>query len=264
MPELAEVYFYAQEWRGLVGKRITEVLLHSSKRCFRTMENPSDLEGLVGATLKEIQTHGKQMIFHFSGARYLGVHLGMTGKLFTKSNRYPPDKHDHLAIKTKAKTFVFKDSRMFGAIRYHQGKELPSWLSHLPTEILSKDFTADLFHSYVSRHQKQTLKGFLLLQNRFPGVGNWMADEILWRAQLLPDRRVSSLTQAELDCLYRKIVEVCRDAMRVIGKDWGTPPADWLFTHRWKDGGICPETEQPLARETIAGRTTCWSPHWQK
>jgi formamidopyrimidine-DNA glycosylase len=51
--------------------------------------------------------------------------------------------------------------------------------------------------------------------------------------------------------------------MRVIGTDWGRPPDDWLFNHRWMDGGSCPHTGKPLRREKIAGRTTCWSPAWQ-
>jgi formamidopyrimidine-DNA glycosylase len=57
--------------------------------------------------------------------------------------------------------------------------------------------------------------------------------------------------------------EVCRDAMRVIAPDWSRPPEDWLFNHRWRDGGICPRTGRPLQREPIGGRTTCWSPAWQ-
>lgn len=91
-----------------------------------------------------------------------------------------------------------------------------------------------------------------------------MADEILWRSQLHPATRAIQLNRAKRELLYGKLREVCADAMAVIGADWSTPPDTWLFNHRWKDGGRCPQTGVALKRETIGGRTTCWSPKWQK
>ena len=107
------------------------------------------------------------------------------------------------------------------------------------------------------------LKPLLLMQEIFPGVGNWMADEILWRSRLAPARRVKSLSDYERKTLYEQLRWVCRYALRIVGDDWGDFPNSWLFNHRWKDGGICPLTEKPLKRDTVGGRTTCWSPTWQ-
>ena len=64
--------------------------------------------------------------------------------------------------------------------------------------------------------------------------------------------------------LYETLIQVCEDAMCVIASDWSTPPDEWLFNHRWKDGGVCPKTGAKLIREEIGGRTTCWSPKWQR
>ena len=41
-------------------------------------------------------------------------------------------------------------------------------------------------------------------------------------------------------------------------------PQSWLFWHRWADGGRCPRSKQPLVREEVGGRTTCWSAARQK
>ena len=38
---------------------------------------------------------------------------------------------------------------------------------------------------FLARHPKLPMKAVLLLQPGFPGVGNWMADEILWRANAI-------------------------------------------------------------------------------
>jgi formamidopyrimidine-DNA glycosylase len=58
--------------------------------------------------------------------------------------------------------------------------------------------------------------------------------------------------------------QVCRDALKVIGKDWSDPPSHWLFNHRWSDGGKCPASRALLKRAPVGGRTTCWSPAKQK
>lgn len=264
MPELAEVYYYAHRWEGLLRKKVQTISYHEKARCFRDLTSFSDLDHLREATLRGIHTHGKQMFFVFSGKNILSVHLGMTGKLFAAPLTYEPTKHDHFILKTKEQSFVFSDYRMFGSVTLTREKEFAEVWASLPTEILSSSFTLDHMHQYLQRRQRQTLKGVLLLQDGFPGVGNWMADEILWRARLLPERQVQSLSQKEESALYQNLREVTQDALRVIGNDWGAPPMDWLFPHRWKAGGTCPKTKKPLARKTIAGRTTCWSPAWQK
>ena len=102
------------------------------------------------------------------------------------------------------------------------------------------------------------------MQERFSGIGNWMADEILWRAAIHPKQPAGSLDTAQTKSLYREIRWVCREALRIIGKDFSDPPDSWLFNHRWQKGGTCPRTGAKLQHATIGGRTTCWSPGRQK
>jgi formamidopyrimidine-DNA glycosylase len=110
------------------------------------------------------------------------------------------------------------------------------------------------------------------MQERFPGIGNWMADEILWRAALHPKRLAGSLSPAEVRTLRRECRHVARLALATIAGQGDTLPPDlnvhipqtWLFWHRWENNGRCPKTHTPLAREVVGGRTTCWSPARQK
>ena len=101
------------------------------------------------------------------------------------------------------------------------------------------------------------------MQERFPGIGNWMADEVLWRAGFHPKAKAGAFGPLAVRRLRATLREVCRDALRVIGKDWSDPPDSWLFNHRWDKGGRCPRTRGPLSHVTIGGRTTCWSPRRQ-
>lgn len=263
MPELAEVEFYRKQWDVGLGCVVTSLEVNRSKRLFRGVSIDAMLTQLVGKRLEGSATHGKQMCFFFTGGIHLGVHLGMTGKLRHEApETFSRFKHDHLVLHMEeGQVLVLSDPRMFGRVQY--ASEVPDWWQGLPPEILSEAFTFDRMHTFFERRSRTVIKSALLMQEMFPGIGNWMADEILWRSRIHPGVRAGELDRSRRELLYRHIIEVSRDAMRVIGTDWGTPPDTWLFNHRWRDGGRCPETGGELIREPIGGRTTCWSPKWQ-
>lgn len=264
MPELAEVEYYRKQWSPGVGERVAAVRLRAEKRIFRGVDTDALAKRLPGQELKDSQTHGKQMFFVFGDQHWLGVHLGMTGKTAVQGADARSAKHDHLVIEMRSGLqLVFSDPRLFGRIHYTQSKRPPAWWSELPPEILSEAFTEDLMRRFLKRRARAAIKSVLLMQEAFPGIGNWMADEILWRSKLHPATRAGAIQPEQRRELYRRIREVCRDALEVIGTDWGSPPDSWLFNHRWKDGGLCPKTGSPLVREKLGGRTTCWSPDWQ-
>ncbi|MCH6257089.1 hypothetical protein MLD52_11060 [Puniceicoccaceae bacterium K14] len=263
MPELAEVAFHSKAWLPAIGDVIEEVLFNADKRCCKSLVAERIQSDLVGESLEELHTHGKRMLFKFSGQCCLSVHLGMTGSLHCSSLPLSRSKFDHFTFCTKEGGFIFRDPRQFGKVELFVGEEIPEWWRLLPPEVLDLMFNFELFESYCERRKRRPLKAFLLLQECFPGVGNWMADEILWQSRLKPNRLVSALSSEERLQLFNSLKAVCRGAMDTVGVDYSDPPESWLFRHRWKPGGNCPQTGDPLARETIGGRTTCWSPSWQ-
>lgn len=264
MPELAEVEYYLKQWSPGVGQVVADVRLHADKRIFRDVDTRALKKQLKGLALDRSERHGKQMCFIFGGQHWLGVHLGMTGKTSTQDVGYKTAKHDHLVLQMQSGLkLVYTDPRLFGRIRYARSKTPPGWWADLPPENLSDTFTKEVLQTFLQRRAKSPIKAVLLMQEAFPGIGNWMADEILWRARIHPAIRAGQLDPKQVTALYKRLREVCRDALRVIGTDWSTPPKSWLFNHRWKDGGTCPKTGSALLREKIGGRTTCWSPEWQ-
>ena len=269
MPELAEVEFYRKRWHQAAhGLTVVDVLTHGSRKLFRDAPAAKLKKHLTGARLQSSGTAAKQMLFHFSGDAWLGIHLGMTGELRAEPSGYVPRKHDHLVLRTTKPTLVFTDPRMFGKIECHQGKKAPDWWTRIGPAILSHAFTADTVAAFLRRRARSPIKAVLLMQERFPGIGNWMADEVLWRARIHPRRLAGSLDPAETRTLWRESRAVCRMALRTIAGhgDYLPPdlnahiPDSWLFNHRWENGGRCPRTKQVLIREVIGGRTTCWSP----
>lgn len=262
MPELAEVAFYSKKWAPGLGDKVTEVICRERARIYRTADPKEIRRGLKGKKLMGIETKGKQMRFLFEEAS-LGLHLGMTGKLLVKKEDHEPGRHDHLVIRQTKRSLVFRDARMFGALKFAAHAE-PEWWTKLPPEVVSRGFTLKAVTDYLRRRKGSPLKAVLLQQERFPGVGNWMADEILWRCKFHPARKAGRLDEEEAETFWRETKQLCRDALRIIGTKYGRPPVSWLFRHRWKRGGKCPRDRSILMREMIGGRTTAWCPKCQK
>jgi formamidopyrimidine-DNA glycosylase len=276
MPELAEVEWYRKQWDAARDGVIVDLALHPRNRVFRGTNTRELKRRLLGAKFLSSHARGKRMLFKFSGdnpeiigARenirsWLGIHLGMTGKIHVALPDFRPDKHDHLVLYQRERALVFTDSRQFGRVRFHHGADEPDWWTSRAPEIMARDFTRDYIDQFLNRHRKAPIKAVLLLQNGFPGIGNWMADEILWRAKILPSRRARSLRNSKRAALLRETKFVVRRSLETLGKDYSDPPRGWLIHQRWNRNGICPRHRTSLRHATIGGRTTAWCPRCQK
>ena len=260
MPELAEVVYFARQWDAGLHKRILRVHVHPGARVFRGSNAKLLAKALTGSDYREPLTHGKNMLFAFSGGVWLGGHLGMTGELLTAPPGHSPQKHDHLVLLTTDAALIYRDPRMFGSWRMDRGAEPPAWWRALPPEIMAKSFTVAHVADFLRRHSRSPLKALLLDQSAFPGIGNWMADEVLWQMRLHPGILSGTVNAA---AVHRVLQSVTRGALRTIGRDWSDPPRTWLFQHRWKAGGHCPRCHSALARGELRGRTACWCPKCQ-
>ncbi|MFT3867387.1 MAG: DNA-formamidopyrimidine glycosylase family protein [Nibricoccus sp.] len=270
MPELAEVEYYRKRWDLGLNQKITEVELHPKAKIFRGCDVASLEKQLTGATLVSSEAAAKQMLFRFSGDAWLGLHLGMTGELTAQSADFTPRKHDHLVLRQRERSLVFSDHRMFGRVQFSVGPSAPTWWTSIAPAILSGAFTVDAVAVFLRRRARAPIKAALLMQERFPGIGNWMADEILWRSAIHPKQPAGTLTSAQIKTLHRECRWVCREALKIIGDAPDTlpdPPKSWLFPHRWENGGLCPKTGAELLREEIGdgarpagrqpGRSSC-------
>jgi formamidopyrimidine-DNA glycosylase len=264
MPELAEVEYYRKQWDMGLGQRVAGLELHSRTRVFRGVDAADITAALRRQRFSGSWSRGKQMLFQFGRKAWVGIHLGMTGKLSSEPLPFQPDIHDHLVICLRTVALVFRDPRQFGRVRVEIGSEPPEWWRKIPASPHEQAFTKKVMAAFLARHQRLPIKATLLLQTGFAGVGNWMADEILWQARIAPARKTGDLSPEELNRLWRSTRSVCRKAMKTIGNDFGDPPRGWLFHERWSREGACPKHRTVLKCATIGGRTTAWCPQCQK
>jgi formamidopyrimidine-DNA glycosylase len=102
------------------------------------------------------------------------------------------------------------------------------------------------------------LKARLMDQARLAGVGNLIADEVLYRAALDPARPAGSLDATEVRRLHRHLRATIDDLLERGGSHLGdVVPARG-------PGGTCPRDGTPLVRRTVGGRTPWSCPRHQR
>lgn len=264
MPELGEVEWFRRQWQPGGGAKILAVQMHEKKRVFRGLNTKILRDQLTGSKLLTSEGRGKRMLFRFSGDNWLGIHLGMTGSLRVESPSFVPGKHDHLVLRQARRSLVLRDSRLFGRVRFYHGTDAPDWWNDGVPEIASSLFSYAFFNAFLQRHRRAPIKAVLLRQEGFSGIGNWMADEILWRAHIFPGRAAEILSERERKILWRETRLVARQSLKILGMDDSHLPRTWLIHQRWNSKGVCPKHRTPLKRATIGGRTTAWCPKCQR
>jgi formamidopyrimidine-DNA glycosylase len=96
------------------------------------------------------------------------------------------------------------------------------------------------------------VKARLLDQHALAGIGNLLADQILWLARLNPARPVDELTPDDVNRLLRGT----RRAVTAALANDGVHTLSIIAFRR--AGGRCPRDHAPMARSTVGGRTSWW------
>jgi formamidopyrimidine-DNA glycosylase len=158
---------------------------------------------------------------------------------------------------------AFSDGRRLGRVR----------LRHDPrAEPPVSDLGFDAWHDLPSprrfvallRERGAPLKALLLDQTFAAGVGNWIADEVLYQARLSPLRRPASLSAEEARRLRQALRHVIGTAVR-LGSDSDRYPRTWLFHVRWgRKADASTAHGHRIRHDTIGGRTTAWVPALQR
>ena len=202
MPELPEVETIARFLASnVIGKFVNRVIVH--RRDLRTVLQDDFEDLLTGRCIGGIERIAKYLILVLDNGMKVVFHLGMSGKLIHTQN-CEITKHQHIIfLLDDGSRLVFDDVRRFGSVRICDSKRYESLLEKIGPDPLSSGFNAE----YIMRTSgKVSIKGFLMDAALVAGIGNIYASEILFRAKILPSRKVSTLSRAEC----ARIVEATR------------------------------------------------------
>jgi formamidopyrimidine-DNA glycosylase len=261
LPELPEVEAArAVIERGAVSREIVAVDDADSYVC-RPHRAGEIASALVDTTLTEVHRQGKTLWCDTGSGPVLGIHLGMSGKIVIAApDGAEIDGGDHWEFgrapgdyRWSRFSMTFADG---GMLRLLDPRRLGRVRLDPPLGGLGPDAATISKAQFAAMLTKgrAPIKARLLDQHAMAGVGNLLADEILWRAEVNPARPVDTLTEPEHARLYRTLRATIRDALR----DGGVHTLP-LVPHR-QPGGHCPRDGTELRRDTVGGRTTYWCP----
>lgn len=267
MPELPELVVMCEALRErIVGRRLLEARPYRAG-ILKTVEPPVD--ALAGKAFSEIDRRGKHVILKVRDDLHVVLHLMLAGRLvLCKSNTKV----------TKASGFVFRfedgeDLRLIENGHVKRAKvhvvvdqQDVAWIAGAGPEPLSDAFTREHLKSAIS-NRRQQLKKVLTDQKTIAGIGTAYADEICFAARLSPIRYVSTLSEEEIETLFRSIRSVLAAAIDEIRAQscealLAGHARDFLQIYK-KTGRPCPTCGTKIAEIRYAQTRTYYCPECQ-
>jgi formamidopyrimidine-DNA glycosylase len=266
VPELPEVESArAVIERAALGREIVDVN-DSDAYVTRPHRYGEIRAALAGRRLTAAHRRGKSMWFDTSGTAQsqaagpaLGIHLGMSGKIviadghggeieggdYWQRGRAAGDHRftRFALIFADGGSMLLIDPRRLGRVRLDP-----------PVDVLGPDareITPAQFRAAFSRGTAP-VKARLLDQDAIAGIGNLLADQVLWQAKVHPAQPVGELGQAGVDRLYRAVRRFVQST--IAGGGVHTLP---IVEFR-RAGARCPRCGAPMAQGKVGGRTTWW------
>lgn len=256
MPELAEVQTLVDQLdHTLRGAQVEELYLF-----YPEILQIGDSADLAGKEIHRIERWGKRLRF-LVGSKVLVVGLGMTGGWRIGN---PVPQHRVAVLRTDRGEAWYIDPRRFGKMHIfdsleHAQEVLGSRIGiDAAKPITDQELQAALGNSSMK------LKAALLDQSRLSGIGNYLADEIAWHAQLSPTRPLSQIQPEEWSALNLAREDVIRRALHYGGLsfsdyahvDGGRGQMSSQLQAYGRSGSPCSRCGTVLSKTTVAGRGT--------
>jgi len=287
MPELPEVQTIVNDLNKIVLKKtIQKIEIRLSKIIKCTNKDFCTI--LKNDSFKKISRLGKFIIIQLSKKdKYLVIHLRMTGQIVyvdkgqviigghsTRNNQFVlPNKQTHLIIYFQDQSKLFyNDQRQFGFWQIVNSKGLKEVQGRLGLNPLHVEFNLSSFKKLLG-NKKGSIKSFLLNQKYIAGLGNIYTDESLFKAHILPFRKINTLTTKEIKKLYKAIKDILNLSIKYRGTTFNNYVdaegrkgefIKFLKVYR-KEGKKCSRCQEGIIQKIkIAGRGTRYCSYCQK
>lgn len=208
MAELPEIAKLSGQMRDILRGKTIQTLTLLQEKCTNI---PSDefQKRIKGARIDDIRNRGKWIITTLNNGENILLSLGMGADiLFFDNEKNEADKYQ---IK-----LLFSDGTGYTARFWWFGKfflvsneelELESNTKDIAIDPFDEKFTFDYFSSLL-KGKKTQIKSFLMNQKNVGGIGNMYMHDILFKAHLHPQKKISDMSGEEIRLLYSSITEV--------------------------------------------------------
>ncbi|KAJ1646417.1 hypothetical protein LPJ64_002112 [Coemansia asiatica] len=288
MPELPEVERARQLLHmRCINKEITWVRAVDDSIVFPEQRGHSLALKLKGRRVIDTGRRGKHFWLMLSGGLNLFLHFGMSGDIHVSDEartRYRkvdvdvggawPPLYTKLEMEFgKDLAVAFTDPRRLGRIRIFEGDALQApVIQKLGFDPVLNPPCFEDFRQMVLK-RRSPIKALLLNQSFSAGIGNWIADEVLYQSKVHPSQPACTLSDLQIRLLLERIRTVCVTAVEA-NADSERFPADWLFHHRWSKARSKSKSKSKSSQQTlpnglsidfvtVGGRTSAFVPDVQ-
>ncbi|CAO2815228.1 unnamed protein product [Amaranthus hypochondriacus] len=246
MPELPEVEAARSAIaEHCIGKKIVKAIIADDTKVIVGVSRSDFEASILNKTIVAAHRKGKNMWLQLNSPPFPSFQFGMAGAVYIKGvavTKYKrsavkdtdewPSKYSMFFIELDdGLELSFTDKRRFATVRLLDNPAYVPPISALGPDALLEPMTEGEFFNSLSK-KKTAIKAVLLDQSFISGIGNWIADEVLYQARIHPSQSASSLSKDESSRLLKSIKEVIHLAVEV-DADAQQFPFDWLFHFRW-------------------------------
>ncbi|XP_062155480.1 formamidopyrimidine-DNA glycosylase-like isoform X3 [Alnus glutinosa] len=254
MPELPEVEVARRAVEEhCVGKKIKKAVIANDSKVIDEV-SPSDFEAaLLGKTVISAHRKGRNLWLQLDSPPFPSFQFGMAGAIYING----------VAV-TKCKRSAVNDTDEWPS-KYSKYLIEPAAvppISGLGPDPLLEPMTVDEFFESLRKKKKFAIKALLLDQSFIAGIGNWIADEVLYQARIHPLQRATSLSKENCADLHKCVKEVIEKAIEV-GADSSQFPKNWIYHSREKKSNAFVDGKK-IDFINAGGRTTAYVPELQE
>jgi len=265
MIELPEVVtFTAQMRERLVGQTFAQVEISEErpKWLFIAPDPAPFADGVAGRTIEDVTSRGKWIFLRLdSGETLLLGEFGGRLQVFGKDEELPKKRHI---------TFTFTDGgmlvlaiQMWGFIGLLTEDEVAThpYAGTLGPSPIDPDFTLERWNGVLDTYlesENKPIKAFLTHERNVCGLGNGYLQDILFRANLNPKRKVATLAAEDRTALYHALRETLEEAIDLGGRDTertllGEPGGYVPVLDKRAKGEPCPRCGTPIEKIQYLG-----------
>jgi formamidopyrimidine-DNA glycosylase len=202
--------------KELVRRKIVEVEV-SNPKCLN-VPLKQFRQGVVDEVIKSVESRGKWIFISLDSDYVLLFNPGMGADvIYYRPKDKLPDKYqvrftldDNSGFTIRAWWFCYLHLMNVNRLAEHK---LTAKLGISP---LDKKFTLDYFRQMLDK-KRGNIKTFLLDQKNIAGIGNVYIQDTLFNAKLHPLRAISSLTDPEIEALYKSMRSVLNESIELGG-----------------------------------------------
>ncbi|MEM4576110.1 MAG: hypothetical protein QW701_01465 [Candidatus Nezhaarchaeales archaeon] len=219
------------------GEYIREVFVRS-KKIFISIEE------LIGRKFVKADSFGKNIILMFDGDMVARLHLMMFGSIYVyelgESLLKPMDRVRLMLTGHHRKLVVYNAP----IVELGRGNHILERLKlELGPDPLSNDWSEEQVYENIRKYRNEKIGVVLLNQSVMAGIGNILRNEILFRANINPERMVSNLSQDEIYRIIRIAKELSEKFLEL--KLQGRGLREILYVYN-RSRGLCLVCGHPI------------------